>query len=447
MLYSEKMLDAFSIATNHATRLLAMEGTIRSSKTATASSWAFYLAVCKNDEKYHLICGRSIRSIETNILEPTDVGLLSVHPNIVRKKNNLYFSFGGKDKVIILCNYSDSSTWKDVLGGTYGVIYIDEADIADKRFIDECKARQVSVNNPLMILTQNGNEPTHSIYQGTINYCKIIGKAPASIVSDMQIFQKKHGTKRGYYYMHFNMHDNPIMTEEKINDAMRLFPCGTHYYKIKILGERGSPGLLLFEEYMGEFLIVNSRKKNEDGRLIFDFKHFSFGIDVGATRAQNSICLVGFTKDYDTAVIIEHESFKQCGYVEKKNRFKNFISKCNTLWNIDRSSFDGILLDNAEQNFIEDMNAMTWSQFGYDTVGSYKATIKDRVDMMIVGFSSRRILFASNCRNVYEAYKKAVRSDKENEIREDKNEPINDIMDSVEYALTRHMKPLMRGGY
>lgn len=47
-------------------------------------------------------------------------------------------------------------------------------------------------------------------------------------------------------------------------------------------------------------------------------------------------------------------------------------------------------------------------------------------------------------REVYQAYQMAKWVEgKENEEREDNNDPINDIMDSVEYALTRHMKKLL----
>ncbi len=453
MLFSPKILDLISLAPRNTTRCIFTEGTVRSSKTASFSSHAFYYAVCQSNEKYHLIAGRNLNTIQTNILNTENVGLLACHPDVEwgREKIGspyLTFKHKGKEKIILLCNYSDASSWKNVLGGTLGVILIDEINIADPVFVRECYARQVSVENPKLFGTLNGDDPTHTIYQEFINFAKIIGDAPSSIIGEMTSFQTKHGRKKGYYYMHFNMHDNPVMTEEKIKEAEKIYPVGSHYYKTKIRGERGTPGKLLFEEYMTQELIVNAREKDERGRNIYDIRYFSIGCDIGATRATNSIRLIGWLKDFSKAIILERETFKQCGYDEKKEKFLKFIKeKCIDLWGVNKFNFDGMCLDSAEQNFIVDMNKALYEKYELDVIPSYKATIKDRVDMMIIGFSMKRILFNFNCREDYEAYMKAVRSEKPGEIREDKNLPINDIMDSDEYGLTRHMESLMRGGY
>lgn len=454
MLYNQKILDIIAVAVAPQTRVLALEGTVRSSKTASLTSQAFYLAVCQSKEKYHCIAGRNLDAIRKNILEAPEVGLLPNHPNVqmCRAKVGSYFlkfKYKGEVKEIALANYSNSSSWKNVLGGTLGCVLIDEADIADPDFIREIFSRQVSVDRPKLFFTSNGNTPTHTIYQEVYNYCKPLGKIPSSTMTEVVNFQKKNGSKCGWYYYHCTMEDNPVMTEEKINLAKNLYPVGSYYYKIKILGERGVPGKLLFEEYMTEDLIVNAREIDEKtGRKKFDICYFSIGCDIGATRATNSIRLIGWTKDFGTAIILERDTFKQCGYDEKKLIFLKFVQeKCIDLWNVTRFNFDGMAIDSAEQNFIVDMNSAMYKTFGLDAIPSYKATIKDRVDMDIIGFSQKRILFNSNCREDYEAFKSAVRSDKPNEIREDKNEKINDIMDAVEYGLTRHMKPLMRGGY
>ena len=65
---------------------------------------------------------------------------------------------------------------------------------------------------------------------------------------------------------------------------------------------------------------------------------------------------------------------------------------------------------------------------------------------MIVLLSLGKIVFndTKEGHNAYQAYQMAKWTDgKENEEREDNNDPINDIMDSIEYALTRHMKKLL----
>ena len=67
--------------------------------------------------------------------------------------------------------------------------------------------------------------------------------------------------------------------------------------------------------------------------------------------------------------------------------------------------------------------------------------------MLIILFSLKRLKFNDNAggKRALQAYKIAKwAEDKKGEEREDNNEPQNDIMDSVEYAITRHMNALLK---
>ena len=329
-----------------------------------------------------------------------------------------------------MCGFGNKSRWKTINGHEFGVILLDEVNNANKQFVDECFARQTNVDNPKMLFTLNGDSPTHWIYQEYINHCKILGNAPASIIAEMSQVEKIEG----YYYVHFTMYDNPTMTKEKIDRAESIFPKNSYYYKIKILGERGTTGKLIFNDYM-------TAEKHIDDLSKIIYNEYVVGVDIGSTRALNSISLVGFKGNYTEVGIVDKDSFKQCGYDKKKELLINTV----LFWRDKGKNIRCVSVDSAEQNFIYDLKT-AFKPYGIDVIPSYKATIKERCDLLIILLALRKIKFnnTKEGREAYQAYQMAKWVEgKENEEREDNNDPINDIMDSIEYALTRHMKKLL----
>jgi PBSX family phage terminase large subunit len=437
--WSDLLVDRLRLALKDSTYLIAMEGPARSAKTALAIQ-AFFLSVYDSDEQYHLIAGQSYETITRNLLDADTIGLLKAFDlKLERDKiGNSYISIQTEKKgkkVIRLAPYSDKSKWKTILGSTLGVILVDEVNIADKQFILELFARQASVDRPKQIWTLNGDDPEHYIYQEFINYCQMVGEIPTSTLAIMQSFQAEKGIKQGYYYAHFKMSDNPIMTPEKIERISSIYPVDSFYYKTKVLGERGVQGEMLFLDYMSSQLLIDA------SRYKADIKRYTIGIDIGESQALNSFVLIGWTQDYRKAIVISELHFQKLGYKEKTAKLRGWLEII--LKYIPSQMVEGIFVDSAEGNFIEDISTDFYRDYGIKVAPSYKATIKERVDMMIIGFSTKRIMIDNSCRVIYDAYAKALRDP--NGVRLDDNKPENDLMDATEYALTRHMIALMRG--
>lgn len=441
---TEKQLDTIAIALSPKTRLLALEGATRGSKTADIIQ-AFYWCVYQSKEMYHAICGQSYDTISTNILNAKDVGLLITHPELKVKKRQIgsyYISMNTPNgtKEVLIAGYSDASKYKKILGGTIDVILIDEANIANKDFIDETFARQTSCDYPKTFMTLNGDAPEHLIYQDYINYCKILGNCPSSTRVLMNEFQEKNGRKDGYYYIFYSMSDNPIMTPEKIAKAMSIYPVGSYYYTTKLLGERGKQGNLIYADYMSKDNLVDAFK---GGRL--DYTRYTIGVDIGETRAANVFSLVGWKDNYQKCCVIKCMDFVKVGYEFKKQKLIEWLGMVTQLVRV--GQIEGVFVDSAEANFIRDLQEPIKRLFGIDVLPSYKATIKERIDMNIIGFSTRKVEIDRGCSNVYDAFNSAIwAKNKLGQERLDDNTVKIDIMDSVEYAQTRHMKALMRGG-
>lgn len=433
-IYTDKHLDFITLALRPTTNLLVAEGPIRSSKTISAIT-AFFYKVYNDEYSIHLIAGRDSEAIMTNLVD-AEMGLLSMFPNhckmVYPRKGAPYLQISSPKglKKCKLVGFGDASKWKKVLGGTIKHMLIDEVNIADATFIKECFARQTSFKDWLTIWTLNGDEPMHYIYQEYINRCNIFGKAPASTIAQMA----KANKVSKWYYTFWAMWHNPVMDKELIKNASLLYPKGSHYYVTKFLGERGSPGVLLYADYLNADRHI---KKLE----VRDYQHFGIGFDIGATRAFNSISLWGFKHDYSKIGGIDKTTFKQCGYEEKTQHLIAFVRRYQHL------NIKYVSVDSAELNYIKDLQTLFKRIFpNIAVIPSYKATIKERVDLGIILLSHDQLEFndTQEGRDMYDAFMIAKKSEKPREVREDNNERHIDIIDSCEYAWTRHMNALLK---
>lgn len=443
---NDKILDALAVIANPETRVFTMEGSIRSAKTVTAII-GFNNRVKKQKAKLALIAAKDYDSINDNILD-AELGLFAMYPDDYKLRRDeigsYYVEIVGTDKKILLVGYADASKWKKILGKDIETILIDEANIADQQFMDESFARQGATEHPITIMTLNGDDPSHQIYQDRVNKSLVIGNCPASIRADMDAQKTK---KRGYYYMHFTFNDNPKLTVKMIRDLRSLYPVGSFYHKTKILGERGKWGIMIFADYMTSDLLVDVNAKDANGKPKYLFSHYAIGVDIAENRAHNVFALVGFEKDYKYCGVVdlfvfqsEKDGRKLVGYTQKTELLKAFLAKHQG------KGIEGIFVDSAEGNYIKDLQNIPQINSGHPVAGSYKATIKERIDLLITLFNRSRCVFdVVKAIQGFQAYQSSTWvKGKEGKEREDNNLAMNDIMDAIEYAITRHMNALLQ---
>ena len=448
--YNDKILDAIQVALDPRTRCLTFEGTIRSAKTVTAIQ-IFHLLVQRMKGKYALIAAENYDAIRTNLLQ-AERGLMTLYPDKYRFVKEEIGGFyveavtKGGIKEILLCGYSDSSKWEKILGKDIEIVMIDEVNIADKQFVDECFARQGATEHPVTIFTLNGDDPQHLIYQERVNKSLIVGNCPASTKAEMDAQKIK---KRGYFYMWWSFDDNPKLTQDQKRELRHEFPVGSYYHKTKILGERGKWGILIFADYMESNLVQNcfvydAKNKRVDYSKLdpkLGIVHFTMGVDIAEGKASNVFVLTGFDRTYGRAFVLDRLIFKSrddmgrpVGFKKKTEYLKAFLAK-----HIDKK-LDFISVDSAEGNYINDLNG---EKLGVPIIPSYKATIKQRIDLLIILFNKHRITFDPQCADIYAAYQSATwTKGKEGIEREDNGATANDIMDATEYSLTTYMTAL-----
>lgn len=440
--FTEKMLDNMALAVKDNVMVLVAEGAIRSSKTVTMIQ-AFNTAVRTNPCNLHLIAAKDLDAVRDNILHSDGLGLMDQFPDVKIKKEEIggYYltipGFDGEIKKVLLAGYSKIDQWKKILGKTLGVELIDEVNLATEQFLDEAYARQASADKPLTIYTLNGDDPKHYCYTKYINFCKPLGKVPSSILADMNKYQPK----KGWYYMHWTMEDNPVMTPEKIERARQIYPIDSYYYKIKILGERGvAEGLIytLFATNQVQYLI-----KQDELPLL---GQINIGMDFGGNGSAHTFVATGVNRAMTDLYVLRSKRIEARDVTPDKlyDEFEKFFKEVQITF---KTQAMNVYCDSAEQTLIAGLKNRVLSK-GISAIirNAMKKQIKDRIEFELLVLSLKKIhILNTGCDSFIEAFRTAVYDSKEGHTSERLDNGTTDIdtMDAFEYSIESNIRNIM----
>jgi len=434
MILTKKIKEVVSKALQPSTRFMVLEGAAQIGKSNVAIL-AFGLRVAQSDAHLHCIAAKDLDAIRDNILgDGYDNKFLHLFSSVAKlvgaEIGSKYIEFNtskGKKK-ILLAGYSNKKTWEKILGKPIENFFIDEINIADRVFLDETKARQLSFNNPFTISTLNGDDPEHYVYDEYINPCEDLypSHTPSSTVEYMKHYEKKDGQ----YYVFWRLDDHPLMTEEKKRNYMNAYPVGSFYYTTKVLGERGIQEGLLY----GHLINTNHYVMLED--IQNAITNVEIGIDIG-DNALTVFTLTGYTMGFGKAIVIDSLSLNEADYdriIYEFNQwlgswYKMFGTKINTVWP-----------DSADSIFVRTLR--TRIKYPIKVVGSKKLTIRERVILKEQLLHQERLQFVLGTGAVETSKQlKKIRTDGKGGVL-DENRPENDYNDSLDYSLTPHLKKL-----
>ena len=438
------------VATLDFCRLISCEGTVRSSKTIDLIE-AFVIALDDTPDYLHLIACKDNDAITDNILDSNGLGILKRYPNLFKLKKDkiggYYLDFKDtrhRRKKILLCGYDKAPSWSKILGKTLGIILVDEVNIASKQFIDECFSRQASAERPLTLWSLNGDDPSHWIYQEYINYCKPLlrEEIPQTILNDMD----EKPNKKGWFYFHFNFHDNPIMTEAKIEAIKDIYPVGSFYYNVKVLGIRGRAEGTIFAQY----IIDKELQKEFDKQRIITY---DIGLDIGNNEIKRGtiLTLTAIERGFTDCYVIESYEAKAMEVNSLVSELTNKIGEWYDKY--DNFRFNGVWMDSygAIQLMLETLRREITKQRMYSLDGKVNPCLKfgdekgrkARLELLMMLISQRRIHFNDKSRNTLNSLKKLVYNEKDG-LPLDENQLEMDYYDSLCYALTPHIRELTR---
>lgn len=248
---------------------LICDGAVRSGKTVIMTMAFVMWAMSTFDRTNFAICGKTVANAERNIIKP----FMAVEglPYTMRYKKservlvvqcgtieNYFYCFGGKDE----------SSYMLVQGITLAGALLDEVALMPRSFVEQVITRTLTYANKKVWFNCNPESPNHWFY-------------------NEWILEPKPKSK----HLHFLMEDNPIITQNEIEQAKQAFT-GVFYDRyIKGLWVRAEG--IIFPEFADcpDRWLISADKVP---------KHFQYcisGLDIGGNGSHHA--MVCTARGYD----------------------------------------------------------------------------------------------------------------------------------------------------
>lgn len=346
MILSPKYLDFLQSNA----KVEVLEGTTFAGKT-TVGVVKFMLRVADSSKRFHVLSGLDLGTIEKNIVN-AELGIKDIFGGAVEYRASgggnislphIVYKTPNGEKVIYVLGYDNKARWKKALGGQYGCVYIDEANIADMEFV-----REISIRYDYMMMTLNPDDPSLPIYAEYINCARPLDKWRSGTPPEM-LNQLNAEPKQGWVHWYFTFDDNAGLTAEKKEQLLTGTPKNSKLYKNKILGLRGRATGLVFDLQEQNIITEDEAKK-------FDFVLFSCGVDTSfSQKSPDEIAFIftGFTKckkkiTLDCVVYNNRDRKTPLSPSDIPKILTEFLDYNNEKWGLARNVF----IDSADQGTI-----------------------------------------------------------------------------------------------
>ena len=240
-----------------------LEGQTSAGKTTVGIGLKFILLVSLSKKKLHLLCGYTMGKLESSIIikENGIVDLARQYGYAVDYFPNgkgdvrlphivVYGNTKEEDKIIYCCGYSDTTKWKDILGNQYGIVAVDEANIADIDFL-----RELSMRRDYWLLTLNPDNPDLDIYKEFINRSRPLEEFIEDYPKELYNQLCSQPAREQSLHWYFTMDDNAALSEEKKEQIRGSLNPNSKQYRNKVLGLRCRSEGLVYEEFTDDKII------------------------------------------------------------------------------------------------------------------------------------------------------------------------------------------------
>lgn len=395
------------------------DGSVRSGKSSVISI-AFILWAMNNFKNKNFIIGsQSVTACERNIIKP----LLEVdylHTNFEMKYSisnrcliltrgkrvNYFYVFGG-------INEASASS---VQGITAAGAFLDEVVLMPESFVNQVLAR-CSVHGSKFFFSCNPTSPTNWFYLNWVQKAK----------------------ERNALYLHFNLDDNPSLTEE-IKDRYKNMYVGVFYDRY-ILGRWVlAEGIIyrMFADNTKKYLV--DKIPDEDEIIMINA-----GVDFGGTKSAHAFVATGFTRNMKKVYVLETERIIEELSPEQLDKyFAEFIKK---VYNKYQKAFN-TRCDNAEPVLIRGLkNSILKYGLRTSIKNALKKPIKSRIDLVIrlIG-EGRLFMVKDSTHHLQKALAEAVWNEKREDERLDNGTTDIDILDAFEYSIEEYQNSLIDEG-
>lgn len=411
-------------------KMSVAEGSIRSGKTIDNCIIAqAYLETCP--DKIHLATGSSIGNAKLNIGACNGFGLENLFRGRCKwgkyKGNEcLYIYTKTGEKVIIFAGGGKSDSYKKILGNSYGLWIATEInehyDSEDSResFIKVAFGRQVASKRPFVLWDLNPCNPKHKIYTDYID-------------------KYKEDFVGGYNYEHFTLHDNLSITPERLAEIESQYDKGSIWYRRDILGQRCVAEGVIYRQF------ADNPSEYRVDTVPSDLMTIRVGLDFGGNGSATTFVCTGFTKRYESIIILTSERHDEELNPEQLNdAYANFVDNCYTMYHKPME----VRCDSAEQILIRGIK-LTSAKTGLPIMvkNALKMPIGDRIKLVNKLVAQGRFKVHKNAKTVEDALCEALWDLKHPDERLDDGTTDIDSLDALEYSLEPDMKNLTEVRY
>jgi len=386
-----------------------IEGTTFAGKTTTAVATKVLYMIKKTKRKKHIIAGKSLGVIMSNIINTGEFGLADLYPSIGvypdggKKQKLPHLEIG--DDIVYLVGYDNVARFKTVLGGQFGVIYVDEMNIASETFINEVFLPRFEY----FCGTANPDDPRLPIYKNVMDRAR-----PAEgheIPNHIWKHLKESKPREDWHYWFFTYDDNPSVTPEKKKNLLSSLLPGTIQYKNKIQGIRAKSENLIFGDLPKDIIV------NEVFAKGFNFNKYTAAIDTSYSKNTEDTNAFGFggittTGEYfklDELVVNNKDVGKIIHVNGKKFRLPlsasdvcmvgyEFLEENNSKWGFSRYITIDSPATTLEFDKMRRLNGWVYMPVDANKI-KMKVKIIDRIKFVNAWIAKRKYYILEHCKN------------------------------------------------
>ena len=323
------------------------DGSVRSGKTVSMAPSFVMWAMEKYDECDFAICGKTIGSLNRNVINTLKKQLHSLKYRYEHKRseNLLIVSKNGKTNYFYLFGGKDEASQDLIQGMTLAGIFFDEVALMPQSFVEQGVAR-LSIEGAKFWFNCNPKSPNH--------WFKL------EYIDKIQ--------EKNILYLHFTMDDNLTLSEAVKERYKRMF-VGV-FYKRNILG--------LWVTAEGSIYTVYSDNKEAYYTDNPDYDFIQIGIDFGGNGSAHTFVASGLKNDYSKLTSLMSERIEATGMTPQQlyNALDLFIERVQNKY----GQVSTMYPDSAEQTLINGIKTMVSRKYPHIIVrNSIKEEIIDRV--------------------------------------------------------------------
>ncbi len=224
------------------------DGAVRSGKTLCTGLSFFCWAMCSFQNRSFALCGRTIRSVERNLLSEAEPFLRGIGFKLERRRseNRLTVRLGRRRNTFYLFGGKDEGSAALIQGITLAGALLDEAALMPRSFVEQTAAR-CSVEGSRLWFSCNPESPAHWFYREWVQKAE----------------------EKNILRLRFTMEDNPGLSPETRERYARMFQ-GTFYRRF-ILGEWTAAEGLIYDFFDESFLQDPPEGELEDWHISCDY--------------------------------------------------------------------------------------------------------------------------------------------------------------------------------